>query len=184
MDEGLRAELARRVDADQAMRRAWTARRSDRISEEEPAECGAVDEDNTAWLRRVVAEHGWPGRSLVGEKGAHDAWLLAQHADHDHAFQADCLTLLVAAVDAGEASSADLGCLTDRVRRARGEPQLYGTQFWYGPDGDGGLQPQPIADLDRLDERRAAVGLGPFAEYQALMMDTYEGQRCLALRDW
>ncbi|WP_313949588.1 DUF6624 domain-containing protein, partial [Frankia sp. AvcI1] len=120
MDEGLRAELARRVDADQAMRRAWTARRSGRISEQERAECGAVDEDNTAWLRRVVAEHGWPGRSLVGEKGAHDAWLLAQHADHDHAFQADCLTLLVAAVDAGEASSADLRCLTDRVRRVRG----------------------------------------------------------------
>ncbi|MFF3855748.1 hypothetical protein [Micromonospora sp. NPDC002575] len=24
--------------------------------------------------------------------------------------------------------------LTDRVRRAEGKPQLYGTQFWHGPD--------------------------------------------------
>jgi hypothetical protein len=41
-------------------------------------EFGAVDEDNSPWLRGVVAEHGWPGSSLVGEVGAHDAWLLAQ----------------------------------------------------------------------------------------------------------
>lgn len=109
----------------------------------------------------------------MGEAGAHDAWLLAQHADQDRVFQAECLELLAAAVDSGAASPADLAYLTDRVRRARGDLQLYGTQFWRGADGLGELQPQPIAEPDRLDERRAAAGLGPFDEYQALMMDMH-----------
>ncbi|MCK9903738.1 hypothetical protein MXD63_27265 [Frankia sp. Cpl3] len=166
-------ELARRVEADQAMRRAWPTRPGDGADEGELTRFGAVDEDNTAWLRRVVAEHGWPDTSLVGEEGAHNAWLLAQHADHDPVFQAECLDLLAAAVECGTASPADLAYLTDRVRRAHGDLQLYGTQFWYGADGLGELQPQPIAEPDRLDERRAAAGLGPFDEYRALMMNMH-----------
>jgi hypothetical protein len=173
VDEALRAELARRVEADQAMRRAWPARPGDPVDEDELARLGNVDEDNTAWLRGVVAERGWPGRSLVGDEGAHDAWLLAQHADHDRVFQAECLDLLTSAVAVGEAPAADLAYLTDRVLRARGEPQLYGTQFWRGSGGDGELQPLPIADPDGVDERRAAVGLGPFADHQAYILDTY-----------
>jgi len=173
VDDVLRSELARRVEADQAMRRVLPARRGDRVDEDVFARLGAVDQDNTSWLRRVIAEHGWPGTSLVGEDGAHDAWLLAQHADHDRVFQAECLDRMTAAVDAGEASPADLAYLTDRVRRARGDLQLYGTQFWYGPDGQDELQPQPIADPDRLDERRAAAGLGPFDEYRTLMMNLH-----------
>jgi hypothetical protein len=42
----------------------------------------------------------------------------------------------------------------------------HGTQFTYDKDE---LKPQPIEDPEHLDERRAAVGLGPFAEYEALM---------------
>jgi hypothetical protein len=53
-----------------------------------------VDADNLAWLKEVVAEVGWPGQSMVGEDGAHAAWLLAQHADQDPAFQRRCLELL------------------------------------------------------------------------------------------
>ncbi len=30
----------------------------------------AIDSANTRWLEQVVAEHGWPGRSLVGPEGA------------------------------------------------------------------------------------------------------------------
>jgi hypothetical protein len=47
----------------------------------------AVDAANTARMKRIVAERGWPGRSLVGDDGAQAAWLLVQHADHDPAFQ-------------------------------------------------------------------------------------------------
>src|SRR5207244_6160203 len=93
----------------------------------------AIDADNTAWLKDVVRRHGWPGCSLVGAEAANAAWLLVQHADRDPAFQRECLSLMEAAVAAGDASPADLAYLTDRVLRAEGKPQRYGTQFTQGP---------------------------------------------------
>lgn len=36
-----------------------------------------VDEGNLPRLRAIVEEHGWPGRSLVGEDGADAAWLVS-----------------------------------------------------------------------------------------------------------
>jgi hypothetical protein len=132
-----------------------------------------VDTDNTAWLMTVIDQRGWPRRSDVGEDGATAAWLLAQHAGLDPDFQRRCLPLLEAAVAAGEASARHLAYMTDRVRCAAGQPQLYGTQFWTGPGGTGPLVPQPIEDVEHLDERRAAAGLEPFAEYERLMRESY-----------
>lgn len=151
-DRALRRELLRRMEADQRVRKGGLA----------TWDAGTVDADNTAWLKEVVATHGWPGRSLVGKDGAQAAWLLAQHADLDPAFQHACLALLERAVAAGEAEPRQLAYLEDRIAVREGRPQRYGTQF----DETG---PRPIADPDTLDERRAAVGLGPFADYQARM---------------
>lgn len=97
-------------------------------------------------------------------EGANQAWLLVQHADADPAFQERVLVLMQAAVAEGEASGSDLAYLTDRVRRAQGKPQVYGTQF---QEVDGVLQLQPVEDLAQLDARRAAVGLESMAAYVA-----------------
>ncbi|PYV16293.1 MAG: hypothetical protein DMG07_08125 [Acidobacteria bacterium] len=40
-------------------------------------------------MTEVVAGRGWPGTRLVGEQGAHAAWLLVQHATHAIASFAD-----------------------------------------------------------------------------------------------
>lgn len=133
---------------------------------------GEVDADNTAWLRTVRAERAWPAQRVMGTAPAEAAWLLAQHADADPDLHRRCLALLDPAVRAGEASSAYLAYLTDRVLRAGGEPQRFGTQFWTGPDGSAELDATPIKDIDQLDKRRAAVGLGPFAEYRRQMIDS------------
>jgi predicted enzyme related to lactoylglutathione lyase len=140
----------------------------------EPADVVAmsvVDSVNTAWLRALVARSGWPKRSVVGEEGAHDAWLLVQHADRDTAFQNEVLGLMEDAVAADEASGSDFAYLTDRVRIAQGRPQLYGTQARMSPDGE--LEPYPIEDSTRVDERRPAVGLPPLAEYLERMKQLY-----------
>jgi hypothetical protein len=81
-----------------------------------------------ALLRQILAEHGWPGISLAGEDGATGAWLVAQHADMDVAFQRECLTLLEAAHRRGDVPGKHLAYLTDRVRVNEGRPQVYGTQ--------------------------------------------------------
>ena len=93
--QDLRAELPHRADRDQAARAC---------PEPEWETLTSVDADNLAWLKRVVTEVGWPGRSAVGEDGAHAAWLLVQHADRDPAFQRKCLELVTQATACGEAS--------------------------------------------------------------------------------
>ena len=84
-----------------------------------------IDAQNTDRLRQILAEHGWPGQSLVGEQGAHDAWLIAQHADDDPAFQRQALELLAEAVAHGEAKPRDLAYLTDRLRVNEGREQVF-----------------------------------------------------------
>ncbi|WP_395358147.1 DUF6624 domain-containing protein [Streptomyces sp. YH02] len=130
----------------------------------------AVDTGNTAFLKTVIAAHGWPGYRLVGEEASSAAWLIAQHADLDPAFQHQVLILLASAVEAGDAAPDHLALLTDRCRLADGRPQVYGSQFAQAPDG---LQPHPIEDPDGVDDRRRSMGLQPIAEYAALLEATW-----------
>jgi hypothetical protein len=155
---------------DQAMRHEMSRkyRPSDALDAGETAAALAVDRDNTARMKEIIAEHGWPGVTLVGDDGANAAWLLVQHADLDVPFQQRCLPLLAAAVAAGEAAPSNLAYLTDRVRVHLGQPQVYGTQLTLT---DGQLSPSPIEHETRVDERRAAAGLDPLAEYVAMVRE-------------
>lgn len=65
-----------------------------------------IDADNTAFMKKVIDKHGWPGKSLVGADGALAAFLLVQHASADPAFQERCLVLIREAVEQGEARAA------------------------------------------------------------------------------
>jgi hypothetical protein len=122
----------------------------------------AVHRRNAARLAEIIDEFGWPGSSLVGKDGAEAAWLVAQHAIGEPAFQRRCLALLQAALEAGEAPPYQAAYLEDRIRVFEGRKQLYGTQIDYGPDG--APCPYPIEDLDSVDERRRDVGLEPLAD--------------------
>jgi hypothetical protein len=123
-----------------------------------------VDAANAERMSEILDAHGWPGWSLVGREGSEAAWALVQHADADLELQKRGLRLLEAAVAADDASAGDLAYLTDRVRVAEGEPQLYGTQLQMGPDGEP-MPRTPIEDEANLDARRAAAGLSTWAEY-------------------
>jgi hypothetical protein len=161
MNAELRRELVGMADADQAFRRRWASLGQEEIRSE-------LDKERRRSTRTaaLIAKHGWPGRSLVGDDGAHAAWLVIQHADHDVELQERCLELLKGAVANGEATAQNLAYLTDRVCVNRGRHQVYGTQF-HGSGDD--FAPRPIEDPERLDERRASVGLEPFADYAARM---------------
>jgi hypothetical protein len=157
MNADLRAELLRRVEPDQEARQTHDFEAMER-----------ADADNLPWIRQVIAEHGWPGRSDVGDDGSKAVFLLVQHADADPAFQRECLGLLAAAVGQGEASQQQLALLTDRVLVAEGQPQEYGTQL----EARGGeWVPLPVRDPDGIDARRAEMSLGPLAEYVALLTE-------------
>ena len=183
----LRAKLLELADADQAARERLSELSPEQISQENLNELGPegmeiimgimrVDRKNTARIKQIVHEHGWPTRSMVGEDGAHAAWLLVQHADRAPAFQAKCLDLLKKAVQAGEASGRDLALLTDRVRTSQNKPQVYGTQLEMTDDGT--WQPLPIENPESVDQRRASVGLPPLEQYiQRVTEQMEKGER-------
>lgn len=152
-------ELLIRVQADQKMRKDALAGQNQWDE--------TVDKDNTEYLRKLVKAHGWPATSAVGPEASQAAWLLAQHADHDPEFQAYCLDLMKSLPE-DEVSLANIAYLEDRVRVNKGQPQLYGTQF-YGQGESFG--PRPIDDIEELDARRMTVGLEPFNDYDARMRE-------------
>jgi hypothetical protein len=129
-----------------------------------------IDEANVSRLDEIVAAHGWPARSIVGEKAASAAFLVVQHADP--ATQRKYLPLLRAAVDSGEARAQNLALLEDRVLMNEGKRQRYGSQL--RPNGKGGYELYPIEDEEKVDERREAVGLQPLADYAKLFGIVYK----------
>lgn len=115
-----------------------------------------IDHANTARMKAIVSEIGWPTKSKVGEHAAFNAWLLVQHAD-DISLQEHCLALMKAA-PAGEVDPINIAYLEDRVRVSNGQPQRYGTQYERNGN-DTNLA--PVDDMERVHERRIEIGLKP-----------------------
>jgi hypothetical protein len=182
-DEKLQAELLDRAEQDQKARQQLIdllgrpdGTDAEALKKEVQAATKKVhdiDARNTARMKEVVDKYGWPGKSLVGMDGSQKAWLMVQHADEDRAFQKRCLPLLTEAVKKGEASPEQLAYLTDRVRVADKEKQVYGTQF---RQGKGKMEPYPIEDEANVDQRRKEVGLPPLAEYRKMIDELYKPQ--------
>ena len=162
MNQELRTELLARADRDQTARKSLPPAQRDQQWEQIIA---PVDRANTARMREIVADYGWPGYALAGVDGAHAAWLLVQHAPAG--FQEECLPLLEDAVGRGDAAPRDLAYLTDRVLMHRGEPQVYGTQYQVI---DGSLTLWTVREPAGLGQRRAALGLPPEAENRARLL--------------
>ncbi|MFD0900410.1 DUF6624 domain-containing protein [Actinomadura sediminis] len=132
--------------AEQLAWRRLTARHGDRLDE-------------------VMDEYGWPTADLVGEEAARAAWLIAQHADRQLDVQRRALQLMRQAVSAGSAGPRELAFLHDRTLVNEGRKQVYGTQI--AGVKDGVPVPWPCEEPERMDERRAEVGIEPFDEYVA-----------------
>jgi hypothetical protein len=122
-------------------------------------------------LREIIVRYGWPTFRMVGVDGATAAWVIAQHSDHDPAFQQQALELMRVAAAAGQADLVELAYLEDRTAVNHDRLQVYGTQVTCI---DGELAPRPLIDPERVDERRASVGLGPLQEY----LDSFPDDSC------
>jgi hypothetical protein len=183
-EPGLTSELARRVKTDQDARKAMIAiMQKLNISNDAKLKAKTpdlfkrvedIDRQNVAWMKEVVEDKGWPGRSLVGKSGAHDAWLLVQHADEDKPFQKKCLKLMAAMLPNGEVDKTDYAYLVDRVLVGEGKKQLYGTQTKLVK---GDCIPDPVEDEANLDKRRKEMGMMPMAKYLEMVRKMYIGGR-------
>lgn len=164
----LRVELLKRAAADEKARNAAIA-----DGGKHPAAMQAVmaaDGRNVPRIRQIVDTQGFPTLAQVGRDGVEAAWLLVQHADRDPALQQRVLDELKARPDHGGVGTQAYTALTDRVLVAQHKPQRYGTQF---SPKDGELVPEVMEDPAHVDQRRAAVGLPPLADYACVLGVSY-----------
>ena len=125
-------------------------------------EMRTVDERNLARLLAIIKQHGWPGKTLVGSEGSTTAFLIIQHADAET--QRQYLPVLREAAAKGELQKSALALLEDRVLMEQGKPQRYGSQLNANMDTKK-YEFYAIEDEAHVDERRAAMGLEPLADY-------------------
>ena len=155
------ADLQRMVAEDQAVR-ASVPSNPELIRPEHVLAMQTVDQRNTARLKQIVAQYGWPSVALVGPEASHAAWLLVQHADAEPAFQRRVLALMEPLARSGAVAGRDYAYLWDRTHK----PQRFGTQGRCLPNG--GFELFPVEDPARVDVRRAAYHLAPLATYLQL----------------
>ncbi len=121
-----------------------------------------IDAHNIARLDTLIEAHGWMGRRQIGDTGVTAVFLIVQHADIDHLKK--YLPMMKASADSGNFPLKYPAYVEDRLRMYQGRPQLYGTQVKID-DATGDMVLYQVEDEAHVDERRAAVGLGPLAEY-------------------
>ena len=130
-----------------------------------------IDSANTADLAHLMARYRWITIPVFGKMASEDAWLLAQHADHDRDFQRRVLAILEALHPAGDVSPRNYAYLYDRVTwYADKKPQRFATQGrCVGPSD---WQPWDTEDFANVDTRRAALGMESWKDNKRLV-DAY-----------
>ncbi|MDI5974048.1 hypothetical protein POF50_032685 [Streptomyces sp. SL13] len=149
------SDFLRRKNLAETIRSVPVGERTD----EQFAELRRTDHSNAEGLRRIVADHGWPGITLVGTDAARAAWLIALRSD-DAEFQIGVQAALAEAVTTDRAEPAWWGRLYDPTCALTGVKHWFGTQF----HNDDGTEVYPVDDPENLDLRRAQYGLEPHAD--------------------
>lgn len=166
----LREELLKRLERDQAIRDEWIKKGVDTHNTALEVRIHDIDSGNTARMKEIVKQFGWPNPDLVGEDGRDAAFILVQHADYQ--FQKEMLPLVREAYKADKLPGQFYALLLDRVLVREGKPQVFGTQAkakWKGQEP----VLEAIEDEANVDKRRAEVGLPPLAEYLVMLKQMY-----------
>ncbi|HET9473465.1 MAG TPA: DUF6624 domain-containing protein [Steroidobacteraceae bacterium] len=159
MDESLEKALLDMEARDQALRAELTA--AGELNERYHPRLEELHRAHASRLRQIIAVFGWPGATMVGEKGAQAAWRVALHSIAEPEFMRQCRDLIDAASQLGEATRWQFAIIDDRIRVYEGRPQRYGTQLRHGPQG---LEPYPLENDSRINSMRMQVGLPPMAQ--------------------
>jgi hypothetical protein len=119
-----------------------------------------LDAINLQEVEGIIAEVGYPGRSLVGNLST-TALYIIQRADL--ATQEKYLPMLEGAAKSHEILRSELAYLIDKIRMAKEEPQVYGTQIIRNSNGM--LDFYRIEAAETVNDRRYQKGLLPIEEY-------------------
>jgi len=111
-----------------------------------------LDRENLEAIKSVVEKFGYPDRSLVGYENEAIAFLVIQHSNLET--MEAYLPLIEESIRNKKLKAMYKAYLIDRIATIKNEDQVYGTQY----TADGMLF--PIKDLENVNKRRAAIGLG------------------------
>lgn len=121
---------------------------------------GVIDIENLQKIEKIIVEHGYPGKSLVGEAYQSVAFMVIQHNDPEA--REKYLPITIAAAEKGELRNSSMAIMVDRSKMDKGEKQVYGSQIRETPEG---MKLYPIADEYQVNIRRGKVGLPPLESY-------------------
>ena len=141
---------------------------ADELTDRNPLIGGAIwelksqlNQKNVARIEEIIAEQGWPKKSIIKGSAASTVFLVIQHADIE--IQKKYLPLMKEAANTGEANWSSLALLIDRVNLREGKQQIYGSQIYRNDDGS--FYVKDLENPEYVNQRRAEVGLGPIQEY-------------------
>lgn len=134
-----------------------------------------IDKENTKKLKSIIKKHGWPTIGFVGKKASRNAWLIAQHADHDARFQKAILILIKKVYNKNplEINKSNIAFLEDRILFNEKKRQIFGTQFYTNKEGVFGLW--PVKNIKNIDKLRKKYGLPPLRDYLKMAKSYKEG---------
>lgn len=120
------------------------------------------DSVNLLKIEKILNKYGWLGADVIGEQGNTTLFLVIQHSDLET--QLKYLPMMQEAVKKGNAKGKDFALLEDRVAMRQGEKQIYGSQIIID-DKTGEFYVYPLIEPEKVNKRRAMVGLEPIEDY-------------------
>jgi len=169
IDTTLRDEVLAMEKVDQDARRKCTG------TADEQTKCiveiaEKIDTPHTQRLTQIVATHGFPSRSIVGERAQRAFMIMLQHVT-DESLRAKLVEPIKLAFERKEIGPMEYANFIDRHLIRTGKRQLYGSGF---DMKDGKMVLSPTEDLSNLDARRKAIGLPPMTEVVKKMKEIYK----------
>ncbi len=132
-----------------------------------------IDSSNLDYVEKIIKEHGYPGKSMVGEKTASAAWYVIQHSDEIDAY----IDEIKQAADNGELPFRLYAMMLDRHLMYNDKAQIYGTQgssYFIGSPKEINFI-WPIQNLDSVNILRKGVFGNTVEEYgKDLFGDDFE----------
>ena len=125
-----------------------------------------LDSVNMIFLEKYFKQHGYPGKSVVGEESSLVAWNVLQHNPDKIPLY---LPLVKKAAETGEIPKTSAAMMEDRYLMMEGKPQVYGTQGM-SYDDDRGSFIWPIENPETVNKRRMEAGFEETIEEYAKIL--------------
>lgn len=129
-----------------------------------------LDSLNIALVEKIVAQYGYPGKSLVGTPTNEAAWNVIQHSPKIAKF----LPIIKKAAEDGELPFNLYAIMLDRELMKQGKEQVYGSQIMGKRMKNGQFEMfvWPIQDPQTVNERRKKAGFDLTVEENAKRLNT------------